>query len=136
MRLSYRGAHYESELPTFQMLEGDVVGKYRGQNLRLQYPYPKHIPVPQTPLELKYRGVAYSTHRPMELEDLIATQPDAMTDSQTPVFQNVRQRVLKEVAEIHRTNIYRSLERRLQVAKNLGDQRLIGMLESELEQIV
>ncbi|MBW4490951.1 MAG: DUF4278 domain-containing protein [Trichocoleus desertorum ATA4-8-CV12] len=135
MRLSYRGAHYESELPTFQMLEGDVVGKYRGQNLRLQYPYPKHIPVPQTPLDLKYRGVAYSTHRPMELKDLIKAQPAVVATSQTPL-QNMRQRVLKEVAETHRTNIYRSLERRLQVAKNLGDQRLIGMLESELQQIV
>nr|WP_290222610.1 DUF4278 domain-containing protein [Trichocoleus desertorum] len=135
MKLSYRGAHYESELPTFQMMEGDVVGKYRGQNLRLQYSYPKHIPVPQTPLDLKYRGVAYSTHRPMELEDLIKTQPAAVAASQTPL-QNMRQRVLREVAETHRTNIYRSLERRLQVAKNLGDQRLIGMLESELQQIV
>ncbi|MBD2124036.1 DUF4278 domain-containing protein [Trichocoleus sp. FACHB-262] len=135
MRLSYRGAQYESELPTFQMLEGDVVGKYRGQNLRLQYPYPKHIPVPQTPLDLKYRGVAYSTHRPMQVEDLIASQ-SATAASQVNPVQNVRQRVLKEVEETHRTNIYRSLERRLQVAKNLGDQRLIGMLESELQQIV
>ncbi|MEP0868911.1 DUF4278 domain-containing protein [Trichocoleus desertorum AS-A10] len=135
MRLSYRGAQYESELPTFQMLEGDVVGKYRGQNLRLQYPYPKHIPVPQTPLDLKYRGVSYSTHRPMQVEDLIASQ-SATAASQVKPVQNVRQRVLKEVEETHRTNIYRSLERRLQVAKNLGDQRLIGMLESELQQIV
>lgn len=135
MRLSYRGAQYESELPTFQMLEGDVVGKYRGQNLRLQYPYPKHIPVPQTPLDLKYRGIAYSTHRPMQVEDLIASQ-SATAASQVNPVQNVRQRVLKEVEETHRTNIYRSLERRLQVAKNLGDQRLIGMLESELQQIV
>ncbi|MBD2098428.1 DUF4278 domain-containing protein [Trichocoleus sp. FACHB-591] len=135
MRLSYRGAQYESELPTFQMMEGDVVGKYRGQNLRLQYPYPKHIPVPQTPLDLKYRGVAYSTHRPMQVEDLIASQSVTAASQVNPV-QNVRQRVLKEVEETHRTNIYRSLERRLQVAKNLGDQRLIGMLESELQQIV
>lgn len=135
MRLSYRGAHYETELPTFQMLEGDVIGKYRGQNLRLQYPYPKHIPVPQTPLDLKYRGVTYSTHRPMEVDDLIASQSPAASSQLTPL-QNVRQRVLKEVEETHRTNIYRSLERRLQVAKNLGDQRLIGLLESELQQIV
>ncbi|HEY9748977.1 MAG TPA: DUF4278 domain-containing protein, partial [Allocoleopsis sp.] len=118
MRLSYRGAHYETELPTFQMLEGDVIGKYRGQNLRLQYPYPKHIPVPQTPLDLKYRGVAYSTHRPMEVDDLIASQSATASSQPTPL-QNVRQRVLKEVEETHRTNIYRSLERRLQVAKNL-----------------
>lgn len=135
MRLSYRGAQYESELPTFQMLEGDVVGQYRGQSLRLRYPYPKHIPVPQTPLDLKYRGVAYSTHRPMELEDFLATQ-SATAPSQPTSLQNVRQRVLKEVAETHRTNIYRSLERRLQVAKTLGDKRLIGLLESELQQIV
>ncbi|HEY9747897.1 MAG TPA: DUF4278 domain-containing protein, partial [Allocoleopsis sp.] len=120
---------------TFQMLEGDVIGKYRGQNLRLQYPYPKHIPVPQTSLDLKYRGVAYSTHRPMEVDDLIASQ-SAAASSQPTLLQNVRQRVLKEVEETHRTNIYRSLERRLQVAKNLGDQRLIGLLESELQQIV
>jgi hypothetical protein len=118
------------------MLEGDVVGKYRGQNLRLQYPYPKHIPVPQTPLDLKYRGIAYSTHRPMQVNDFIASQSAATAASHTPPLQNVRQRVLREVEETHRTNIYRSLERRLQVAKNLGDQRLVGMLESELQQIV
>jgi hypothetical protein len=135
MKLSYRGAHYESELPTFQMLEGDVVGKYRGQDLRLQYSYPKHIPVPPTPLDLKDRGVAYSTHRPMQVDNLIASQSAARAANPTTPLQNVRQRVLKEVEETHRTNIYRSLERRLQVAKNLGDQRLIGMLESELQQI-
>ena len=136
MRLSYRGAHYENELPTFQMLEGDVIGKYRGQNLRLQYPYPKHIPVPQTPLDLKYRGAAYSTHRPMDVDDFLASQSAATGASHSTPLQNVRQRVLKEVEETHRTNIYRSLERRLQVAKNLGDQRLIGLLESVLQQIV
>lgn len=136
MRLSYRGAHYETELPTFQMLDGDVIGKYRGQNLKLRYSYPKHIPVPQTPLDLKYRGVAYSTHRPMDVDELIAAQSTTIAASQPTPLQNVRQRVLKEVEETHRTNIYRSLERRLQVAKNLGDQNLIGLLESELQQIV
>ena len=123
MRLSYCGAHHETELPTFQMLEGDVIGKHRGENLRLQYSYPKHIPMPQAPVGLKYRGAAQST-------------PATVTASSQSTPQNVRQRVLKEVEETHRTNIYRSLERRLQVAKDLGDQRLIGLLESELQQLV
>jgi hypothetical protein len=136
MRLSYRGTRYETELPTFEMLEGDVVGKYRGQNLKLQYPYPKHIPVPQTPLDLKYRGVAYSTHRPVAVEDYLRDPSAAMPISQPTPLQNVRQQVLMDLAETHRTNIYRSLERRLQVAKNLGDQTLVGLLESELQQIV
>jgi hypothetical protein len=122
MRLSYCGAHYETELPTFQMLEGDVIGKHRGANLRLQYSYPKHIPMPQTPLDRKHQG-ANAT-------------PAAITTLSQSTPQNVRQRVLKEVEETHRTNIYRSLERRLQVAKNLGDQRLVGLLESELQQLV
>jgi len=104
------------------MLEGDVIGKHRGANLRLQYSYPKHVPVPRTPLEPKYWG-ANAT-------------PAAITTLSQSTPQNVRQRVLKEVEETHRTNIYRSLERRLQVAKNLGDQRLVGLLESELQQLV
>ena len=120
MKLSYRGAAYEYEPPTIDMVEGEVGGKYRGQPWRCSYP--RHIPVPQPALDLKYRGVAYSTY-PKAQESAIAK------------ISNSR-KVCPELAETHLANIRRRLEHRLQVAKDSGDQKLIRMLEAESKQLV
>jgi hypothetical protein len=136
MKLSYRGAKYETELPTFDMMEGDIVGKYRGQAIRHRYPYPRHIPVPQPSLDLKYRGVAYRTNRTADLEEILNATPAQPRILAAPsLFCNASQSKLRQVAEIHRTNIYRNLERRMQVARELGDLHLVRLLELELQQI-
>ena len=58
MKLTYRGNRYESEPTAIDMIDSQVVGRYRGQSITLQYP--RHIPV-QPVADLKYRGVAYAT---------------------------------------------------------------------------
>ncbi|QYO66948.1 hypothetical protein [Leptolyngbya sp. 7M] len=42
-----------------------------------------------------------------------------------------RQRILTETAQLHRTNLRRNLERRLEAAKARGDEHLMRMLEAE-----
>ena len=53
MKLTYRGANYEYDIPTVDMIEGEVAGKYRGQNWN--YRYPRHIPTPK-----QYGGPNYT----------------------------------------------------------------------------
>ncbi|HAX78537.1 MAG TPA: hypothetical protein DCY88_22570 [Cyanobacteria bacterium UBA11372] len=120
MKMSYRGVAYEYEPPTIDMVEGEIGGKYRGQPWRCSYP--RHIPVPQPALDLKYRGVAYSTYG--------KAQPGAIAQTGNP------RKVCPELAETHLANIRRRLEHRLQVAKDSGDQKLIRMLEAESKQLV
>ncbi|TAE54486.1 MAG: DUF4278 domain-containing protein [Oscillatoriales cyanobacterium] len=50
MKLTYRGANYEYDIPTVDMIEGEVAGKYRGQDWN--YRYPRHLAVPK-----KYGGI-------------------------------------------------------------------------------
>jgi hypothetical protein len=42
---------------------------------------------------------------------------------------------LGEVAKVHRQNIERSLQHRIEVAKARGDQNLVNILEREMQQI-
>lgn len=42
-----------------------------------------------------------------------------------------RQEILKETAAIHRENIQKNLQHRLEVARSKGDQQLIRLLEAE-----
>lgn len=120
MKLGYRGVAYEYEPPTIDMVEGEVGGKYRGQPWRCSYP--RHIPVPQPALDLKYRGVAYSSY-PKAPAGAIAQ------------LGNPRQ-VSPELLDTHLENIRRRLEHRLQVAKTSGDEKLVRMLEAESKQLV
>ena len=115
MKLGYRGVAYEYEPATIDMTEGEIGGKYRGQPWRCSYP--RHIPVPHPPLDLKYRGVAYRTNS-RNTEHAIAATGNP------------------ELVETHLANIRRRLEHRLQVAKSTGDERLIRMLEAESRQLV
>ncbi len=42
-----------------------------------------------------------------------------------------RQKILKQTAAVHRENIQKNLQRRLEVARSKGDQQLISLLEAE-----
>ncbi|VEP13636.1 conserved hypothetical protein [Hyella patelloides LEGE 07179] len=58
MKLNYRGVNYDYNPPVVATSEGEVAGKFRGLDWRfrnLEKP-----PVLQPPLNLTYRGVAYS----------------------------------------------------------------------------
>lgn len=121
MKLTYRGANYEYDIPTVDMIEGEVAGKYRGQNWN--YRYPRHIPVPQ-----KSGGKNYTTKRDSQAGDrdvAAASAPAAVEYYPTVV----------EVAQVHLANICNILDRRQEAAKAKGDERLLRLLEMEWQQM-
>jgi hypothetical protein len=122
MKLTYRGANYEYDIPTVDMIEGEVAGKYRGQDWN--YRYPRHIPNPK-----KYGGPNYTKKRDSQAGDrdvAAASAPAAVKSYSTVV----------EVAQVHRANICNILDRRKQAAQANGDERLLRLLEIESRQMV
>ena len=60
MKLTYRGVSYEYNPPAVETSATETVGKYRGLDWRFRNP--QKLPVLQSNLELKYRGIAYNTN--------------------------------------------------------------------------
>ncbi|WP_017721684.1 DUF4278 domain-containing protein [Kamptonema formosum] len=131
MKLTYRGASAAYELPTTDMLEGDIGGTYRGQPWRLRYP--RHMPEVQPIAELKYRGVPYGTGQPAQPEARVP--PSAALWQMAAFIPKSRKALLCETAKIHRANLYHNLERRMQAAIARGDKKLLQLLESEFQQL-
>lgn len=131
MKLTYRGINYEYEAPALDINEGKFAGKYRGNNCQFGR-YPRHIPVPQPPLDLKYRGIAYSTHQTAERE-LIPTKAQPQVTEAITISSTFKtpQNLKEELAKVHCTSIVRQMEHRLQVAREKGDRHLIEQLEKE-----
>lgn len=57
MKFTYRGIKYESNLPTVETIESEIVGKYRSVDFKFRRLKP--ILVPHSTLRLKYRGVTH-----------------------------------------------------------------------------
>ena len=95
---------------------------------------PGHIPVPEQAYNLKYRGVEYNTKRTQEAEVVVAkkvVEPVlAIAPSRTKACTAV-----PDIAKVHRANLCNILDRRLQIAKAKGDERLLRLLESEAAQM-
>lgn len=121
MKLTYRGVQYDYQPPTIDMVEGDLLGKYRGNAWKARYP--RHIPVPQAPMNLKYRGIAYTTHQTTEMVPDTVVAPTAKRPSDPEL--------VARVSKIHQANICDRLERRLEAAKAKGDRDLVRQLERE-----
>ncbi|MEG4250505.1 DUF4278 domain-containing protein [Microcoleus sp. AT3-A2] len=122
MKLTYRGSNYEYDIPTVDMVEGEVAGKYRGQNWN--YRYPRHIPNPR-----KYGGPNYTKKRDAQAGDrdvAAANAPGAVKSYPT----------VMEVAQVHRANLCNILDRRKEAAKAKGDETLLRLLEIESRQMV
>ena len=127
MKLTYRGANYEYDIPTVDMIEGEVAGKYRGQNWN--YHYPRHMKVPQHAHDLQYRGVLDSNRESLKIdEDVIGT----VDSTRATVISSAK---VQEVTTVHRLNICNILDRRKQVARAKGDVKLMCLLESESKQM-
>ncbi|MEP6519041.1 DUF4278 domain-containing protein [Microcoleus vaginatus] len=120
MKLTYRGSNYEYDIPTVDMIEGEVAGKYRGQNWN--YRYPRHIPNPK-----KYGGPNYTKKRDAQAGDVAAARASAGVDYYPTVV---------EVAQVHQANICNILDRRKEAAKAKGDETLLRLLEIESRQMV
>jgi hypothetical protein len=139
MRLCYRGVEYDYNPPSLEVKEQELVGKYRGRPLHFNYV--SHVPVPQPVANLSYRGVPYSTTSQGQVRPSTAT-PEQQRHS---VFQGIkssdnsvmraRRHLLKEAAESHRTNIQRTLQHRIEVARAQGNDMLLKQLEEEMHQL-
>lgn len=126
MKLIYRGANYEYDIPTVDMEEGGVAGKYRGQNWN--YRYPRHMKVPQHAQDLQYHGRLNSRVSLKVDRDVTAT-----VDSAGATVKFAQQ--IEDVATVHRVNICNMLDRRKQVARAKGDITLMCLLEIEWQQM-
>jgi Domain of unknown function (DUF4278) len=127
MKLTYRGANYEYDIPTVDMEEGGVAGKYRGQNWN--YRYPRHMKVPQHVQDLQYRGRLECGQKSLKSDRDVTTT----VDSAGATVKFAQQ--IEDVATVHRVNICNILDRRKQVARAKGDVKLMCLLEIEWQQM-
>ncbi len=132
MKLTYRGVDYEHHPLAVELIPGETGGKYRGASWR--HYYPRHIPVPQPVAELKYRGIPYCVGDAIDVEAMIRRKQHNTTTTKATSPRG--ETVGKQLTNTHLAHIRRNLERRLQVAKEKGDQNLISLLEDEERQLV
>ncbi|GAB4152391.1 MAG: hypothetical protein Fur0046_31980 [Cyanobacteria bacterium J069] len=135
MRLTYRGNDYEPGSVPMQMRESGSIGLYRGQEL--YFSYPRHVPVPQPVNRLQYRGVSYCTSETGELtstgfvaRSVSPLQSRHAVSKLTPLVDH------QELAKVHHQYLMERLQRRLEVARAKGDDRLVHQLEQEQHQLV
>lgn len=139
MRLSYRGASYDHEPTPVEPIDSGISGQYRGQTFT--FTYPRHIPVPQSAVQLKYRGVAYQTTAAGQVESVSAAHPELHPELSRgeravtiplPLKSRVRSLPANDVAKVHSENIRQRLQHRIDVAKANGDTHLLSELEKEM----
>jgi predicted DNA binding CopG/RHH family protein len=136
MRMSYRGIPYNHEPLPVDTVESQVGGRYRGHGFN--FSYPRHIPVPQPILDLKYRGVTYRTTSTGLLEHVapVASSTNEVVSTRIKRSGLNRQSFLREVTQIHTQNIQKRLQHRLEVARVKGDSALVAQLEQEMQQVM
>lgn len=140
MKLCYRGVEYDYNPPSLEVKDSEMQGCYRGRTL--SFSYPSHVSVPQPVAQYTYRGVGYTTTAQGHPQPLPARP---LAEARQPIFQGIkgadtpmmqaRRHLLMEAATAHRTNIQRSLDHRLAVAKAQGNDHLVKQLEEELHQL-
>ena len=140
MESTYRDNNYESNQFNVELVEGEIGVEHQGTNWKQKYP--RHIRVPQPKIDLNYRGVESTSDDPIDQEanllhrEYIAANSVAVPGKNEVVpTKTSRQQVLEELNQTHLNNLRRNLERRLQVAREKGDENLIRLLEAEFEQI-
>ena len=140
MESTYRDNNYESNQFNVELVEGEIGVEHQGTNWKQKYP--RHIRVPQPKIELKSPGAECSTGDLIDIEanqlrqNYIADDSVAVTKKNEVVLTKTkRQQLLEELNNVHLNNLRRNLERRLQVAREKGDENLIRLLEAEFEQL-
>ena len=148
MRLIYRGASYEYNSPALESRETDVLRRQQGNYQRCKtlqeasYPLTyrgvryttdqvaealSSTPTLRAPQKLVYRGQQYIKHPTGEIE--------GVTPEKAVRIPNTTAGLFKEVHRVHQENLRHNLQRRLQRAKQQGDQTLINLLEAEFKQL-
>lgn len=130
MQLSYRGHSYNQDAPAVDMVDSGMTGSYRGRTYALTYP--RHIPVAQPTHNLVYRGAAYTTTTTGGIQSTARPKPAAQ-----PIPAGVIRMpytLQGTYDSVHRLNIQRRLQQRIEAAKARGDQKLLMLLEREMQQ--
>lgn len=139
MESTYRENNYEPNQFNVELIEGEIGAQYQGTNWKQKYP--RHIRVPQPKINLNYRGVESTADNPIDIEamlqreNIVANSVAVSGKNEVVLTKSSRQQVLEELNETHLNNLRKNLERRLQVAREKGDENLIRLLEAEFEQI-
>lgn len=130
MKLRYRGVAYDYQPPELPIVEGGVGGTYRGANWNFRTLLSN--PIPQISETLQYRGVMYHTN-PSGADS--GNGQYATSGREVGAGSGLfRRRQSNSVDQAHRESILKGLERRLQVARERGDQKLVKQLEDEWQQ--
>ena len=140
MKLTYRGLAYEYNPIPVKVNPGETVGKYRGVTWR-RYEL-KSVPTSQSFAQLKYRGVPYCIGAPQTIQHKseVITLHNSRAKSTQEInnwfrSNNRLKNKKDELTKIHLSNIRKNLERRLQIAKQKGDNDLVCLLEEEAKQM-
>ncbi|MGC1305641.1 MAG: DUF4278 domain-containing protein [Phormidesmis sp.] len=152
MKLTYRGVDYDYNPPMLEVSESDIAVQYRGHAAR--YTYVRHVPIPQSAERLTYRGATYQTTRQGQVQQLTGSGQPA-TPVTTPAINRgaalstlrnklmgvspaaqARRELLHNSSLMHKENIARALQHRMEVAKAQGNDVLVRQLESEMRQSV
>lgn len=130
MKLYYRGNQYNTETALLEVKESDLTGKYRGN--KWTYKLPRHIPQLQPKLDLKYRGITYSTCPNSTVKGYFADSSETKPDSSILTTNQVMNKNLKQ---IHWENLRNNLECRMKIAEENQNYYLLEMLEKESRQL-
>lgn len=145
MKLIYRGVTYEYDpsqiksgnlgqpVRPSQSSQAPYTLIYRGVTMQVD---PAHLAEPissPASYDLIYRGTAYQVRRDSTGATTVISQPGgipkakpASTPSTMPTHY---------LSKVHQANLMENLQRRLNVAQEKGDQRLVDLLEAERKQI-
>lgn len=134
MTFKYRHISYKPDCSDVDCIEGEIGGRYRGQEWHVHYP--RHLRVPQPKPTLRYRGVSYNMSRPSDQMNIAVGMTAAKTSSKTPSVIPRETVPEDEWKQVHKANVCRLLERRRQQAKAEGNQQLLELLDSEAQQWV
>ncbi|MEA5595573.1 DUF4278 domain-containing protein [Rivularia sp. UHCC 0363] len=133
MKLTYRGIKYENAPVAVEVITGGVCGKYRGAEWKCHYS--RYTPATSDAVELKYRGAAYYSGNPQEVEKLKQRKKlNSIFASDKNLFASNLPKS-EELNKTHLANLHHNLQRRLEVAKQTGDANLVRILEDEANQL-
>ncbi len=125
MKLNNNYEYKQQELPSINMMLGEEVEEYRGQQRGKgwNYPYLKHIPIHGHPP----KKLCCTIKEPLgqQKQNILILQ--AATEQQVEPKNNI--------AQVHKINLCDILERRRLVAKAKGDEKLLSLLKDEWEYI-
>ncbi|MGB2925221.1 MAG: DUF4278 domain-containing protein [Limnothrix sp.] len=134
MKLTYRGVSYDRNPSSLEVMEGDILGKYRGQVIRSHAPAAALNRPEVESMLLHYRGCVYPQMTSVvKLSTPVKRQaPAASCPVQSPTLSTFMNR---DVRQVHIENMRNSLEARIRTAQAHGDERLVNLLQRESSQL-